>query len=114
MSPPAPPPAPAERRAMNTNSATSSSVGPKPKMRLSAIEGPLLVGWALIVTPSERRELNSDELSAKDGIWVEKFVDLAVPGGYATAFLSVPEIASPVEEIELTFLASTSLRNVGL
>ena len=67
---------------MKTNSATRSSVGPKPKMRLSATDGPLLVGWALIVTPSSRRDENSAALSANDGIWVEKLVDLsALPAG---------------------------------
>ena len=51
-------------------------------MRLSATDGPLFVGWALIVTPSLRRDVNSAALSANDGIWVEKFVDLsALPEG---------------------------------
>lgn len=66
---------------MNTNSATNRIVGPNPKIRLSAIDGPVLVGRALIVTPSWRSEENSAALSANDGIWVEKFVDLVVPAG---------------------------------
>src|ERR1700758_1752151 len=108
---------PAPRRMRNTNSSTSRIVGPKPKMRLEASDGPWFVGWALIVTPFLVSELNSAVWLANDGIWVAKLVDgvaLWLSDGYLIAALSVPEIDPPVEEIDLTLLSWTWVRNVGL
>ena len=61
---------------MNTNSRISSSVGPKPKIRLWASDGP---GLGVLGVDRRRRcpasWLSSGRLLANDGIWVVKFVD---------------------------------------
>ncbi len=57
---------------MNTNSSTSSSVGPKPNRMLSMIDGPALGFWAVILTFSLVNNASNARLSPNDGICVEK------------------------------------------
>ena len=59
---------------MNTNSRISSSVGPKPKIRLSSNDGPLFGASASIVTLLLCSRFDSSALLANDGTWVEKLV----------------------------------------
>ena len=77
----------------NTSSSRNSSVGPKPKIRLVRNDGPVFVGWALIVTlffwssleqllvVGERRDLGREVARS-----------CVPPAGYLTAFLNVPSI----------------------
>src|SRR5436305_14205443 len=116
MIPPAPPAA-AARRMISTNSRISSSVGPNPKRRLVRNEGPFCPGCALIVTPLLWSRLESCELSANEGTWVENRVvgwALELLAGYLTAWRKVPWMESPVEEMSLTLPLCTWLRKVGL
>ncbi len=96
------PPDAATRRMTSTTTRISNSVGPKSASRLVSRDGPLSGDWASIVTPLPWSRLDSAELSANDGTWVEKSV-LAWArgslGGYLTACLNFPWIASAVEEI---------------
>ena len=80
ISPPAPPAAVAARRMMNTNSATSSSVGPNPKIRLSRSDGPVSGLFASIVTLWASSSCESSVPLANDGTWVEKPVVACTPG----------------------------------
>ena len=92
-------------------------VGPKPKIRLVRNDGPVSVDWASIVTPLLSSRLESSELFANDGTWVEKLVvdwaDLSLDGNLI-ACLKVPWIESPVEAISFTLLEFTCARKVGL
>ena len=116
ISPPAPPP-PAARRIRKMNSATSRIVGPNPKIRLVKNDGPESGDLASIVTLWSCSSFDNALLSANDGTWVEKLtvaVAFLSPAGYVTALPNSPWIESPVEEISLTLLFWTWVRNVGL
>ena len=101
----------------NTISRIRNSVGPKPKIRLSISDGPLLGACASIVTFLLWSRLESSWLSANDGTCVAKLVEVGASlslDGYLIACLSVPWIASPVEEISLTLPSLTCVRKFGL
>lgn len=95
--PPIPPPMPLDiRRAMNTQSTTSSSMGASEISRLARKLRCWTTGSAVTVTSSLTSSAQRLS-SAKAGRWVSNLVYLSsLPGTFAS-FLSCPWMASPLE-----------------